>query len=425
MAHYIEIEEPELTSYQEEILNSESRFTVVIASTKVGKTFMMIWYLFKLAHSPKSKAGNQYFWLAPTFETSKIAFDKMKELIYGLKGYKTTEKPMLITCPNGAIIKFLSADNPSNIYGQEFFGGVFDEFSRVTTKDAWVAIMSTVFYTKAPIKLIGNYVNRAWVNDIIKQCETDPDFEFFRVDCYDAVKAGLLDIKEVEAAKRRHTKAEFQELYLGIASDNNEQLIQDESIQKIFINNPPSGTKYLTIDVARMGADRTIALVWDGLKVIESLVIDKGTLQEQLQKIQVLRVKHNINSLNTIADENGIGGFFVDSLNCIGFINNASPTKKAGQVQNFASLKDEALYKMMEMVNANLVGADLPEDLKGNLIEELQQVKFDKTLDTQKVRFRGKSEIKKIINRSPDVLDSFMMRFFWELNPNYGIYHIY
>ncbi|HDZ14375.1 MAG TPA: hypothetical protein ENH60_05690, partial [Pricia sp.] len=269
------IEEPILTGYQDRILNSDARFSVVIASTKVGKTFMMIWWLFKLANSPQDKRGNHYFWLSPIADTSRMAYRNMKDIIAGANGFKTNEQLMSIECPNGSIIRFVSADNPHSLYGREAHGVVYDEFSRVDNKDAWNAIRSTMIYTQAPAKLIGNYVNRAWVNDMIALAENpdEPDYEFHRITAYDAVDAGILAAEEIERAKREYTKAEFDELFLGIAADNSAQLIQQESIEKIFVNELPTGTKYLTIDVARMGADRTIALVWDGLKVIDSLVI--------------------------------------------------------------------------------------------------------------------------------------------------------
>ncbi|WP_136465518.1 terminase large subunit domain-containing protein [Flagellimonas onchidii] len=424
----VEIESPELTYYQQDIIDSKAQFRVVIASTKIGKTFLGMWWLFMMAHRPEAKAGDNYFWLAPVYSTAKNAFDRYKHE-YGLAGskaYKCNETQLTITCPNGAVIRFLSADNEQSLYGFDTQALVFDEFSRVSKKSAWNAIRSTLIYTQAPAILIGNYVPHGWVNEIIERAksEDEPNYEYFKIDCYDGVKAGLLTMETIEQAKKDYSKAEFQELFLGIAADNTSQLIADESIQKLFTNYVEDGIKYLTIDVARAGADRTIALVWSGLRVIDSLVIEKGTLQEQVSKIQTLRTKYNINSTNTIADENGIGGFFVDALNCRGFINNARPTKRGGQHQNFASLKDECLYKMMQMVNENRVAADLPHELQENLIEELQQVKFDRILDTQKVKFMGKSEIKKLINRSPDILDSFMLRFYFELQPNYGQYHI-
>ena len=58
------------------------------------------------------------------------------------------------------------------------------------------------------------------------------------------------------------------------------------------------------------------------------------------------------------------------------------------------------------------------------LLEELEQVKLAAIPDVQKLKILGKDAIKKIIGRSPDFSDALMMRMFFELNPNHGIYHI-
>lgn len=53
----IEIDKPKLTSYQKDFLYNEARFTITEASTKVGKTFAHIWWIFEQAN--KMKGGNQ------------------------------------------------------------------------------------------------------------------------------------------------------------------------------------------------------------------------------------------------------------------------------------------------------------------------------------------------------------------------------
>ena len=54
------IEGPTLTGYQKDILYSPSRFTVCEASTKVGKTFNHLWWIFEQAHTETAKKGANY-----------------------------------------------------------------------------------------------------------------------------------------------------------------------------------------------------------------------------------------------------------------------------------------------------------------------------------------------------------------------------
>ena len=182
--------------------------------------------------------------------------------------------------------------------------------------------------------------------------------------------------------------------------------------------------KRQTGDIARFGDDRTVLFVWSGLKIIDWLVIDKSKLTEVATQIQLFRVEYNINLQNIILDENGVGGGVIDIVGCRGFVNNARPVQVKGETKNFDSLKSQCYIKLAEMINANLLNVSLPHSTMKLLLEELEQVKLAAIPDVQKLKILGKDAIKKIIGRSPDYSDALMMRMFFELNPNHGIYHI-
>src|SRR3546814_5968667 len=55
---------PKLAPYQKAILDSKARYTLTEASTKVGKTFSHMWWLFEKAGDPP-KPGAHYWWIAP------------------------------------------------------------------------------------------------------------------------------------------------------------------------------------------------------------------------------------------------------------------------------------------------------------------------------------------------------------------------
>ena len=86
-----------------------------------------------------------------------------------------------------------------------------------------------------------------------------------------------------------------------------------------------TGVKYITSDIARFGSDMARIAVWDNWTVIEqvSFEISKTTLIQQA--IRTLRIKHRIEKVNCIADEDGVGGGVVDNCGILGFTNNARP----------------------------------------------------------------------------------------------------
>jgi hypothetical protein len=57
MQSEITITRPKLVPYQKAILNSQARFTVTTAATKIGKTFSHLWWLFEKAHTPPKQGG--------------------------------------------------------------------------------------------------------------------------------------------------------------------------------------------------------------------------------------------------------------------------------------------------------------------------------------------------------------------------------
>jgi hypothetical protein len=420
----ISVNKPRLTDYQKSFLYNNSRFTIITASTKVGKTFSCIWWLFEQAHLPTAKEGFNYWWIAPTYSQAQIAFNRMKRKVNKSKAYTVNKNELIIYCPNGAEIHFKTASDPDNLYGEDVHALVFDECGRAS-EEAWFALRSTITATNAPAKLIGNFGGASnWVTKLVERTKDDPNYSFHKITAYDAVDAGILSLEEVEQAKRDLPEEVFKSLYLAEGGNDESRLIQDESLKKLPYNDGADGIKYLTGDIARFGADKTVLFVWSGLKVIDWVVIDKSSLTDVASQIQLLRTKYNINLQNIILDENGIGGGVIDMIGCRGFVNNARPVEVNGEMKNFDSLKSQCYIKLAEMINANMLNVSLPHTIMKDLIQELEQVKLAAMPDIQKLKIISKEVIKKIIGRSPDFSDALMMRMFFELNPNYGMYHI-
>ena len=107
-----------------------------------------------------------------------------------------------------------------------------------------------------------------------------------------------------------------QRLYYGNweYDDDPSTLIDQDSIIDYFnpIHIKREGQRYMTIDVARMGKDKTVFRVWHGWLVIDRFEIAKSGLDVVLEKLYELQRKHGISSSNVIADEDGVGGGLID-----------------------------------------------------------------------------------------------------------------
>jgi hypothetical protein len=210
---------PFLYPYQKQILDSEKRYTVTEASTKVGKTASHIIWL--LEQALKIKENQSVWWVAPVYGQAEIAYNRMKSQVSETNFFKSNEQKLQLTLPTGAKIQFKSAERPDNLYGDDVYAAVFDEFTR-SREESWFALRSTLTATKGKCKFIGNVKGRSnWGYKLaVKAMNGEQDFDYFKITAYDAVREGLLDIAEVEAAKRELPEIVFRELYLAEPADN-------------------------------------------------------------------------------------------------------------------------------------------------------------------------------------------------------------
>ncbi len=219
MANKITYTRPFLYNYQKKILNSEARFTVTEASTKVGKTASHIIWLFEQALS--LKANQAVWWVAPVYAQAEIAFNRMRAQVNDRDFFKANETKLKLTLPGGSIIQFKSAEKPDNLYGDDVYAAVFDEFTRAR-EESWFALRSTLTSTQGKCKFIGNVKGKKnWGYRIAQRAkQNEPNFEHFKITAYDAAAEGLLPMEEIEQAKRDLPESVFRELYLAEPSED-------------------------------------------------------------------------------------------------------------------------------------------------------------------------------------------------------------
>ena len=196
-------------------------------------------------------------------------------------------------------------------------------------------------------------------------------------------------------------------------------MMQYDKIVDLFTNTHIlGGNKYITCDAARLGKDRSIIRVWQGMTSIKKVVIPKCRIDELANAIRQFQREYGVPNSNTIVDEDGVGGGVVDILRCKGFVNNSRPLPEMRKQPNYSNLRSQCYFKLADAVNNNLMY--LPnEPIKDRdiVVEELEQIK-QKDIDKDgKIAVISKDEIKKVIGRSIDEADTIMMRMWFELVP--------
>jgi len=408
------ITKPKLTSYQNDFLYNGSRFTFTEASTKIGKTFSHIWWIFERSHEDWNKAGFNHWWVAPVYSQAKIAFNRLRAKLGKTGVYKINESSMTITCPNGAIMHFKSADNPDNLFGEDVYSVVFDEAPRAKV-EAFYALRSTITATGGLMKLIGNFGGVAnWMHQLKEKAKTDPQYAYFKITAWDAVREGILPEEEILQAQRDLPKRVFNQLYLAEEMETDDQMCSFDNIQSLWTNTHAiTGDKYITADIALHGSDKFIVLVWDGMKVIDYIEVDKCEANEVETLLKTTAEKHSVKRGNIAYDADGLGSFLR------GYLQGAKPFNNGGKPkvdQRYKNLKSECGYKLAEKINKGDIWIDL--DLpKSEFIKEFECLQSYKLDDDGKIQLLPKAKVKELIGHSPDKLDAFIMRMYFELNP--------
>ena len=201
--------------------------------------------------------------------------------------------------------------------------------------------------------------------------------------------------------------------------DDPSKMINYENILALWSNNAEKGQKYITCDVARMGKDKSVIMLWDGLVVEEVKIIDKSDLQFLGNAIKEIKHRWNVANSNIIVDEDGVGGGVVDFLNVKGFVNNKAALNK----ENYQNLKTQCYYVLAKMINKKEIQVK-PTIIQETLIAELEQVKTYKMDSDGKLMIMPKDKVKEALGRSPDMSDAMMMRMYYEVG-NSGEYYVY
>lgn len=186
-----------------------------------------------------------------------------------------------------------------------------------------------------------------------------------------------------------------------------------ESLLNIFTNEfVAPGKKYITADIARFGKDKIIIRIWDGLRCINRIEREKLSIVQTAELIKQLARQYFVPMTQVICDEDGVGGGVVDILRCTGFVANSTPRYGA----NFDNLKSQCGYRLSELINQNLVyDSTASPAIQQQIKEELEQLKRKSDSEDKKMALMPKDKMKDYLGRSPDDLDTFIMRALPEL----------
>jgi hypothetical protein len=198
--------------------------------------------------------------------------------------------------------------------------------------------------------------------------------------------------------------------------ETKDRLYEYDDLLRCFRNpSTISQDKFITADIARMGDDRTVIILWNGLHAEKFIALKHKPINEVVDTIRQLSESNGVRLSNVLVDEDGIGGGAVDFLKCKGFLNGSKAVR-----DNYMNLKCDCYFKLGELITTNAITFE--STYKDTIVKELEMVRREKIDSDGKLRVTNKEDLKKRFGMSPDFADAIMMRCFYELKKNFGKY---
>jgi phage FluMu gp28-like protein len=307
----------------------------------------------------KLRVNDNVWWIAPVYGQAEIAFNRMRSQISNKDFFKVNESKLKLTLPTGVVIHFKSAEKPDNLYGEDVYAAVFDEFTRAR-EESWFALRSTLTATNGKCKLIGNVKGKKnWGYRLgVRARSGEKDYEYFKITAYDAVNAGILKLEEIEQAKRDLPEYVFNELYLAQPNDDASNPFGIDHIRKQLQTKAyPNDVHFYGVDLAK-SSDYTCIV---GLNQNGSIAYFERFQKDWSSTTAILKML--IGTTPALIDSTGVGDPIVEEL-----------VKVCPNAQGFKFTSESKQQIMLEL--ATSVQKQEVSILQGVMQEEMESFEY-------------------------------------------------
>jgi predicted phage terminase large subunit-like protein len=291
----------QLLKWQQEVFQDPTRFKVIAAGRRCGKSRLATMMLIiKALEAPE---GSAVLYVSPTLGQSRqIIWDSLLEI--GKPVIKSAHINNLdITLINGRKIHVRGADNSDTLRGLSLYYAVLDECAFIKQETWEKIIRASLSDKKGDAMFISTPSGRNWFYDLYKLGieGEDPDWNAWHFTTKDNE---TIDPKEVEAARKTLSTFAFKQEYEASFDNAGQEIFKEEWIR--YGSQPKNGEYVIAIDLAgfeevakNAGAakkrldESAIAIAFicdDGNWFIEKIIHGRWDIKETANKI--LRAVH-------------------------------------------------------------------------------------------------------------------------------------
>lgn len=264
----------ELLPWQQEVWNDDTRFKVVAAGRRTGKSRLAAWLL--IINALQTDRGH-VFYVAPTQGQARdIMWQTLLELGHPVISGSHINN-LQIKLVNGATISLKGADRPETMRGVSLKYLVMDEYADMKP-DVWEQILRPALADqKGSALFIGTPMGRNHFYELYKYGELSED-ETYKSWHYTSYDNPILDPSEIDVAKKSMSSYAFRQEFMASFEAKGSEMFKEDWV-KFSTEAPDNGDYYIAIDLAgfeEVGKKRTKNTKLDETAIVVTKVTDNG-----------------------------------------------------------------------------------------------------------------------------------------------------
>ncbi len=285
----------ELLPWQQEVWSDDTRFKIVAAGRRTGKSRLAAWLL--IVNALQADKGH-VFYVAPTQGQARdIMWQTLLDLGHPVISGSHINN-LQIKLVNGATISLKGADRPETMRGVSLKFLVLDEYADMKPDVFEQILRPALADQKGCAMFIGTPMGRNHFYDLYKYADLDddPTYKAWHFTSYDNP---LLDPDEIDIAKRSMSSYAFRQEFMASFEARGSEMFKEDWV-RFAEETPEVGEYYIAIDLAGFEEvnkkrtknskldDTAISVVKvedNGDWFVENIIYGRWTLDETAVKI--------------------------------------------------------------------------------------------------------------------------------------------
>ena len=432
-----------LHNKQREIVSSPARFKVVRAGRRSGKTILEVE---DMSFTAIDHDDSPVFYIAPTqTQARSIIWESLKNRLAGVGEAHEQRLEMRVPTIDGgtSLIAIAGWENRENFRGRKAKKIYFDEVDTMQNffigwqeifRPALVDYKGGAMFTGTPKKENPN------LRRLEKLADVDRDYAAFHFTSYDNPHVPR---SEIDKAREELDADTFAQEMLAEYLDFLGALFHFDALVDVFSNTiEKTADKYMIVDVADDGSDRTVFSFWEGLEEYRRDEYSRLNTEGIVDKIREYASLDKIPFSHIAVDAIGVGAAVASNSmldGIIGFKSSYSAIKTDHDIvrlpnvsyresapiltSDYKNLRSQCIFLLAEHVNNHKIASRVTGRNKEIIIEELQHYQDASKGDGKRMAMQ-KEEVRELIGRSPDHSDTWIMRMYFEVrkrvSPNHS-----